>query len=88
NFVDLYNSLIGTMAQLTSFDKTAKRGQQGGPLIGDSMLNGIRISLAHIVGGGVPHGENMSASLAALGMTFARPGVKQPEGSLIVDKAK
>ncbi|AIP01662.1 flagellar filament capping protein FliD [Burkholderia pseudomallei] len=88
NFVDLYNSMIGTMAQLTSFDKTAKPGQQGGPMIGDSMLNGIRNSLAHIVGGGVPHGENKRASLAALGITFARPGDKQPEGSLIVDKAK
>ncbi|MCS3392106.1 flagellar filament capping protein FliD [Burkholderia thailandensis] len=88
NFVDLYNSMIGTMAQLTSFDKTAKPGQQGGPMIGDSMLNGIRNSLAHIVGGGVPHGDNKRASLAALGITFARAGDKQPEGSLIVDKAK
>ncbi|AOJ71750.1 MULTISPECIES: flagellar filament capping protein FliD [Burkholderia] len=88
NFVDLYNSMVGTMSQLTSFDKTAKPGQQGGPLIGDSMLNGIRNSLAHIVGGGVPHGDNKRASLAALGITFARPGDKQPEGSLIVDKNK
>ncbi|AOJ06963.1 flagellar filament capping protein FliD [Burkholderia mayonis] len=88
NFVDLYNSMIGTMAQLTSFDKTAKPGQQGGPMIGDSMLNGIRNSLAHIVGGGVPHGDNKRASLAALGITFVRPGDKLPEGSLVVDKKK
>ncbi|MET5115994.1 flagellar hook protein FliD, partial [Burkholderia pseudomallei] len=69
-------------------DKTAQPGQQGGPRLGASMLHGIRTSRAHIVGGGVPHGENMRASLAALGITFARRGEKQPEGWLIVVKAK
>ncbi|RQZ32279.1 flagellar hook protein FliD [Burkholderia sp. Bp9090] len=79
-FVSAYNSFVSTASSLSSFDSTAAAGSQGGPLIGDSMLNSIVGSLATALSKGVTSGSS-TVSLSALGINLT------PSGTLSVDSA-
>jgi flagellar hook-associated protein 2 len=72
-FVTQYNALVSTMASLTSFDKTAPKGSQGGPLLGDAMLDSIQNGLGDIVSGGIK-GAAAGTTLASLGITLNTDG--------------
>lgn len=78
-FVAAYNNFVSTAAALTAFDPTQKKGSQGAPLLGDSMLNGIRNELASLVGKGV------SSSNGAL--TLGAIGISLKDGILSIDDA-
>jgi flagellar hook-associated protein 2 len=77
-FVSAYNSFVSTASSLTSFDSTASAGSQGGPLIGDAMLNSIVNSLATTISQGVTSGGS-TVSLGTIGLNL------QPDGTLSVD---
>lgn len=66
NFVSLYNTVVTTMATLTSFNSSSS---SQGPLLGDSTLQTIKNTLATIVGGAVGSGTTGS-TLAAIGITL------------------
>jgi flagellar hook-associated protein 2 len=78
-FVAAYNNFSSTAATLTTFDPTQKIGSQGGPLLGDSMLNAIRNDLATIIGKGVSSSKG-SLNLASIGVSLK-------EGMLSIDDA-
>jgi flagellar hook-associated protein 2 len=73
NFVSQYNSLVSTMTSLTTFDSTAAAGSQGGPLLGDSMLESVQDTLGNIVSGGIK-GATAGTTLASLGITLNADG--------------
>jgi flagellar hook-associated protein 2 len=78
NFVSEYNAVVSTMTSLTSFDSSAAAGSQGGPLLGDSMLDGIQNGLGNIVSSGIK-GASAGTTLASLGITL------NTDGTLSVD---
>jgi flagellar hook-associated protein 2 len=78
-FVAAYNNFVSTASALTAFDPTQKQGSQAAPLLGDSMLNGIRNELAAVVGKGV------SSSNGAL--TLGSIGISLKDGMLTIDDA-
>ena len=61
------------MASLTTFDSTAAAGSQGGPLLGDSMLDSVQDALGNIVSGGIK-GAMAGTTLASLGITLNTDG--------------
>lgn len=76
-FVTSYNNFVTTAASFTGFDSTKSAGAQGGVLLGDSMLNTIRNTLATALSGGAKQAVGSSssaASLAAIGITFQKDG--------------
>jgi len=77
-FVDAYNSMQSTLANLRSYDPTTKKA---GPLLGDAQLRGIeseiRNKLTDINGG-----SSVFRTLASIGITT------QKDGSLTLDNAK
>jgi flagellar hook-associated protein 2 len=73
NFVSQYNAVVSTMASLTTFDSTAAAGSQGGPLLGDSMLDSVQDALGNIVSGGIK-GAAAGTTLASLGITLNTDG--------------
>lgn len=77
-FVTAYNSYVTTASSLSSYDSTQSAGSQGGPLLGDSMLNSITSSLASTIAKGVSNGST-TVSLSAIGVDL------QPDGTLKVD---
>ncbi|MGP8474080.1 flagellar filament capping protein FliD [Burkholderia sp. PR2] len=79
-FVSAYNAFVSTASSLSSFNSSAAAGSQGGPLIGDSMLNSIVNTLATKVAQGVTSGGS-TVSLSAIGLNL------QPDGTLSVDSA-
>ncbi|CAN7533927.1 flagellar filament capping protein FliD [Paraburkholderia sp. DD10] len=81
NFVSLYNTVIATMATLTSYN--AGSSQQGA-LLGDSTLQTIKNTLATIIGGAVGSGST-GATLAAIGITLKDDPA---DGTLVVDNNK
>ncbi|WP_323120279.1 flagellar filament capping protein FliD [Burkholderia alba] len=87
NFVDLYNSVVSTMAAYSTFDKSQKKGEQGGTLLGDPTIAAIRNTMGRLASEGVRHGIG-KVGLADLGVTFAPLGSKLPEGSLVIDQKR
>jgi len=76
-FVTAYNNFVNMAASLTSFDKTQPKGSQGGPLLGDSMMNTVRNALATAISKGAPTaagGTKGSVSLASIGITLQKDG--------------
>jgi len=77
-FVTAYNNYVNTATSLSSYDSSQKAGSQGGPLLGDSMLNTIRNTLATLASRGVGTGAS-AVNLASIGITL------QPDGTLKTD---
>jgi flagellar hook-associated protein 2 len=73
NFVSQYNAVVSTMTSLTSFDSSAAAGSQGGPLLGDSMLDAVQNGLGNIVSSGIA-GAAAGTTLASLGITLNSDG--------------
>jgi len=73
SFVSAYNSLVGIVNNLTSYD--ASTGTAG-TLLGDSLLSGFTSQVQGIIAGGVPSGSGSSAltSLAQIGITVGTDG--------------
>ncbi|MFP3249048.1 MAG: flagellar filament capping protein FliD, partial [Paraburkholderia sp.] len=72
-FVSDYNAVVSTMSSLSSFNSSAAAGSQGGPLLGDSMLNQIQSTLGNIVSGSVSN-SGVTAALSSLGITLESNG--------------
>lgn len=81
NFVNLYNTVITTMASLSSYSSGAT---SQGPLLGDSTLQTIKNSLANIVGGAVGS-PSTGSTLAAIGIDLKDDPA---DGTLVVDQTK
>jgi flagellar hook-associated protein 2 len=77
-FVTAYNNFVTTATSLTTFDATQAKGSQGGALLGDSMMNTIRNTLASAISGGVGTGAS-AVNLGSIGITL------QPDGTLKAD---
>jgi flagellar hook-associated protein 2 len=77
-FVTAYNNYMSTVKTLTSFDATQAKGSQGGALLGDSMMNTIRNTLAGVLSGSVGTGSS-AVNLGSIGITL------QPDGTLKTD---
>jgi flagellar hook-associated protein 2 len=78
-FVTAYNSLATTIGKLDNYDATTKTA---GPMIGDSMLQGIEAEMRRTITTPVA-GQNASFStLANIGITT------QADGTLTIDDAK
>lgn len=77
NFVDTYNTLVGTMSSLASFNAETK---VAGELLGDSALRSVQSRLRSAMGEGVEGG--VYSNLAQLGITL------QLDGKLKVDGEK
>ncbi|HEY1998918.1 flagellar filament capping protein FliD [Paraburkholderia sp.] len=76
-FVTAYNNFVNAAASFTGFDSTKAAGSQGGVLLGDSVLNTIRNTLASALSGDGKQGAgagSSTASLAAIGITFQKDG--------------
>ncbi|MEZ2350609.1 flagellar filament capping protein FliD [Caballeronia sp. RCC_10] len=80
-FVAAYNAFVSTASSLSSFDSTASAGSQGGPLLGDPMLDSIKSALATTLAKGVPSGST-TLSLNAIGIDL------QTDGTLKLDSDK
>ncbi|MBC8745380.1 MULTISPECIES: flagellar filament capping protein FliD [Paraburkholderia] len=78
SFVSSYNSLVSAMSSLSSFNSSASAGSQGGPLLGDSMLQTIRSTLGNLLGTSVS-GSGVTASLSSIGISM------NSDGTLSVD---
>jgi flagellar hook-associated protein 2 len=70
DFVKAYNSLAGTIANLSSFDPVAKKG---GPLFGDSTLHGVQSQLRQALSNPVS-GATSFATLAEIGIKTNKKG--------------
>ncbi|MEA3115537.1 MAG: flagellar hook-associated protein 2 [Caballeronia sp.] len=81
NFVNLYNTLVTTYGQVAGFDSSKAKGAQGGPLLGNSMFNTVKGTLASIVSGGVKNGSS-NISLGAIGIALNK------DGTLTADSTK
>src|SRR5471032_1533870 len=76
-FVTAYNNFVNMATSLTSFDKSQPKGSQGGPLLGDSMMNTVRNALATVISKGVPTaagGDKGMANLGTIGITLQEGG--------------
>jgi flagellar hook-associated protein 2 len=76
-FVTAYNNFVNMAASLTSFDKSQPKGSQGGPLLGDSMMNTVRNALATVISKGVPtasDGTKAMTNLGTIGITLQEGG--------------
>ena len=78
SFVSDYNAVVSQMGNLSTFSSTATAGSQGGPLLGDTMLNQIQDTLGNLVSGSVSSG-GVTATLSSLGITL------NDDGTLSVD---
>ncbi|PQV47120.1 flagellar filament capping protein FliD [Paraburkholderia sp. BL21I4N1] len=77
-FVSLYNTVVTTMATLTSYNSSSS---SQGPLLGDSTLLTIQNALASVVGGAVGSGST-GTTLASIGITLKDDPA---DGTLVVD---
>jgi flagellar hook-associated protein 2 len=75
NFVTAYNNYVTTASGLTSYDASTSTA---GPLLGDSMTNGITNGLATLISNGIQSGGT-TYSLASIGLNL------QPDGTISVD---
>ncbi|WP_233832731.1 flagellar filament capping protein FliD [Paraburkholderia sp. ZP32-5] len=73
NFVTAYNAVMSTISSLTSYNKSAAAGSQGGPLLGNSMVQSLQLSLGNIVSSSVSS-SGVSGALSSLGITLNQDG--------------
>jgi flagellar hook-associated protein 2 len=73
-FVTAYNNFVTTVASYTGFDKTKKPGEQGGTLLGDTLLNSIRNTISTTLGAGVKNGTNGTINLTSIGISLQKDG--------------
>lgn len=78
-FVNAYNALASQLAKLRSYDAISGTA---GPMLGDSLLNGIEAELRRTLSTAVPDQTPEFATLAAIGITT------QMNDTLSVDEAK
>lgn len=78
-FVNAYNSLMGNIAKLRSYDATTR---SAGPLLGDSLLMSIENQIRRTLSGAVEGAVAGYETLAAIGITT------QADGRLEIDSAK
>lgn len=82
NFVTAYNAVISNIAPttgtLTSFTSSNAAGSQGGPLLGDPIVNSLQFALGNVVSSSVSS-AGMTGTLASLGITL------QSDGTLSLD---
>jgi flagellar hook-associated protein 2 len=76
SFVTAYNNYISTVASLTSYDSTAS---SQGALLGDSMMNNIKNTIASTISKAIGTGSS-AVNLASIGIAL------QPDGSLKTDE--
>lgn len=79
SFVTAYNALASQVAKLRSYDAVTGTA---GPMLGDSLLNGIEAELRRTLSSAVPGQAPEFATLAAIGITT------QLDGTLGLDEAK
>jgi flagellar hook-associated protein 2 len=72
-FVTAYNAWVSSQQQLGSFNPTAAAGSQGGPLLGDSMLNSAVNGLGSILANGITVGGT-TYNLAQIGINLNHDG--------------
>jgi flagellar hook-associated protein 2 len=77
NFVSAYNSYVGTVGTLSSYDANSRTA---GVLLGDSMLTSVQRQISAVLGSRIA--GNSIGSLAALGVT------RQPDGTMAVDSTR
>jgi len=77
NFVSAYNSYVGTVGTLSSYDASSGTA---GVLLGDSMLTSVQRQIAAVLGSRVA--GNSIGSLAALGVT------RQADGTMALDNTR
>ncbi|PXW22412.1 flagellar filament capping protein FliD [Paraburkholderia caballeronis] len=75
NFVSAYNNYVTTAASLSSYNQSTSTA---GPLLGDSMTNGITNGLASLISSGITSGGK-TYSLSSIGLNL------QPDGTISVD---
>lgn len=75
NFVSAYNSYVTTAASLTSYNTSTSTA---GPLLGDSMTNGITNGLATLISSGLTV-NGTTYSLSSIGLDL------QPDGTISVN---
>ena len=73
NFVSDYNNVVSQMGNVASFTSGASAGSQGGPLLGDTMLNQIQDTLGNLVSSSVSSG-GLTTNLSQLGITLNDDG--------------
>ncbi len=71
NFVSAYNSLMGQISRLRSYDATT---QTGGPMLGDSLLTSIENQLRRTISEPVAGGDQVYNTLASVGITTQSNG--------------
>jgi flagellar hook-associated protein 2 len=79
SFINAYNELIGTIAEVTSFNTDTF---EAGPLLGDSAVRGIKDSLRRELSNAVDIPGVNFRTLADIGITT------QPDGKLELDETK
>lgn len=79
SFVTAYNALVSQVTKLRSYDTITGTA---GPMLGDSLLNGIEAELRRTLSSAVPDQAPEFATLAAVGITT------QLDGTLGVDETK
>jgi flagellar hook-associated protein 2 len=78
-FVTAYNTMVGTLSTLGSFDSTTGTA---GPMLGDSMLSGVQNEVRSALYGFVNTGSSTYTSLASVGITTNK------DGTLSLDSTK
>ncbi|HVO48095.1 MAG TPA: flagellar filament capping protein FliD [Steroidobacteraceae bacterium] len=71
NFVSAYNTLVGSIQQLSSYDSTTNTA---GPMLGDALLTGIRNQIRSALYSIVNNGTSTYNSLASIGITTRSDG--------------
>jgi len=71
NFVSAYNTLVGSIQQLSSYDSTTNTA---GPMLGDALLSGIRNQIRSTLYSIVNNGSSTYNSLASIGITTKSDG--------------
>jgi len=79
NFVSAYNTLVGTIGQLTAYNP----GGTNGPLIGDATTMQIQNKLQSVVANGLPGAGSGYSSLAAVGITLNTDGTLSVNSSTL-----
>ena len=79
SFVQNYNSLNSTIAQLTAYNGTS---QQSGPLLGDPTVRNLQTQLRNIFNSTVAGSSNSLTNLTQIGVTF------NSDGSLALNSSK
>ncbi len=78
-FVNQYNSLAGTIANLQRYDAATK---QAGPLLGDAMLRNVESNLRRELGRSIEGASEPYKTLSSLGITM------KLDGKLEIDQTK